>query len=55
MSFLSFLIKQFCNTIVCLPPKLSLDISFGMIDAIFGDKNFQYPKLLVLTVSAWLS
>ena len=35
-SYLSFLIKQLCNTIVCFLPRLSLDISFRMTDAIFG-------------------
>ena len=34
-SHLSFLIKQLCNTIVCLLPRLSLDIRFRMMGAIF--------------------
>ena len=34
-SYLSFLIKQLCNTIVCLLPRLSLDIRFRMMGAIF--------------------
>ena len=35
-SYLSFSIKQLCNTIVCFLPRLSLDIRFRMRDAIFG-------------------
>ena len=31
--YLSSLIMQFCNTIVCLFPKLSVDIRFRMMDA----------------------
>ena len=35
-SYLSFLTKQLCNIIVCLLPKLSLDIRFEMMDAVLG-------------------
>ena len=35
-SYLSFLIKQLCNTIVCLLPRLYLDIRFRMMNAVFG-------------------
>ena len=35
-SYLLFLIKQLCNTIVCLLPRLTFDITFRMMDAIFG-------------------
>ena len=35
-SYLSSLIKQLCNIIVCLFPKMYLDISFRMLDAILG-------------------
>ena len=34
-SYLSFLSKQFCNTIVCLLARLSLDIRSRMMGAIF--------------------
>ena len=33
---LSFLTKQLCNTIVCLLPRLSVDIRFRVMDAILG-------------------
>ena len=36
MSYLSSLIKHLCNINVCLFPKLSLDIRFGMMNAILG-------------------
>ena len=39
-SYFSSFIKQLCNTIVCLLPRLSLDIRFRMMDAIFGLKVF---------------
>ena len=35
-SYRSSLIKRLCNIIVCLFPKLSLDIRFRMMDAILG-------------------
>ena len=35
-SYLSFSNKQLCNTVVCLLPRLSIDIRFRMMDAIFG-------------------
>ena len=35
-SYLSSLVKRLCTIIVCLFPKLSLDIRFRMINAIFG-------------------
>ena len=35
-SYLSSLIKQLCNIIVCLFSKLSLVIRFRMMDAILG-------------------
>ena len=35
-SFLSSLIIQLCNIIICLFPKLSLGIRFKMVDARFG-------------------
>ena len=35
-SYFSSLIKRLCIMIVCLFPKLSLDIRFRMMDAIFG-------------------
>ena len=35
-SYFLSLIKQLCIMIVCLFPKLSLDIRFTMMDAIFG-------------------
>ena len=38
-SYLFSLIKQLCNIIVCLFPKLSLDIRFRMMDAILGLMN----------------
>ena len=34
--YLSFLMKQLTNTIVCLLPRLSLDIRFRMMKAKFG-------------------
>ena len=36
-SYLSFLIKFLSNTIVCLLPRLPLDIRFRMMDTIFLD------------------
>ena len=39
-SYLSFLIKQLCNTIVYLLPTLSINIRFRVMDAIFGVRNF---------------
>ena len=47
-SYLSFLIKQLCNMIVCLLPRLSLDIRFRMMDAILGVRVF-----IFLTVSSF--
>ena len=41
-SYLSFLIKPLCNTIVCLLPRLSLDIRFRMMGAIFGLEVFNF-------------
>ena len=38
-SYLSLLIIQLCNIIVCLFPKMSLDIKFRMMDAILGLVN----------------
>ena len=35
-SYFSWLILQLCNIIVCLFPKLSLDIRFRMMNAILG-------------------
>ena len=35
-SYFLSLIKQLCSLIVCLFPKLSLDIRFRMTDAILG-------------------
>ena len=35
-SYLSSLVKRLCTIIVCLFPKLSLDIRFRMMNAIFG-------------------
>ena len=35
-SYLLFFIKQLCSTISCLLPRLTLDIRFRIIDAIFG-------------------
>ena len=37
-SYLLFLMKQLFNKIVCLLPRLSLDIRFRMMKAIFGFK-----------------
>ena len=36
ISYLSFLIKQLCNMIVCLLPRLSLDTRFRIMGAIIG-------------------
>ena len=38
--FLYFCNKQLCNTIVCLISRLSLDIRFRMMDAIFRGQKF---------------
>ena len=45
----SLFFSQLCNMIVCLFPKLSSDIGFRMMDAVFGLVIFKVLKLLVLT------
>ena len=46
----SLFISQLCNMIVYLIPKLSSDIGFRMMDAIFGLVIFKVLKLLVSTI-----
>ena len=39
-SYLSFLVKLICNTIVCLLPRLTIDRRFRMMGAIIGSEVF---------------
>ena len=55
LSYLLFLIKQLCITIVCLLPRLSFDIMFRMRDPIFAVFNFLKFKVSSVTVFVWLS
>ena len=49
-SYFLLFILQLCNMIVCLFPKLSSDIGFRMMCAIFVLVIFKVLKLLVLTI-----
>ena len=55
LSYLSFLIKQLCITIVCLLPRLSFDIMFRTRDPIFAVFIFLKFKVSSVTVFVWLS